>query len=66
MHRVLKSAQIVGVGSARLSNTLIRPAFSATKTRPSGAKLIAVGSVRPLQTTDSVKPGGAAAAATSC
>ncbi len=48
--------------SARPSNTLMTPAFSATKTRPSGENSTAVGSVRPLKTTSSRKPEGAASA----
>src|SRR5215216_620655 len=61
--RVRKSAHTVGVGSAMLSNTRIRPAFSATKTRPSGAQRIDVGFVKPDLTTESVTEGGSAAAA---
>ena len=44
-------------------NTLMRPLFSATKTRPSGEKRIAVGLVRPLDLAVSVNPGGTAAEA---
>ena len=39
------------------------PACSDTKSRPSGAKAIAVGFVRPFVTGPSVKPGGYVAAA---
>ena len=46
----LRSAKIVGVGSDRLSKTLIRPLFSATKTRPSDANSTDVGLVRPVKT----------------
>ena len=45
-----------GVVSVRLSNTLIRPLFSATKTRPSGEKLNCVGFVKPPNTTSSWNP----------
>ena len=38
-----------GVGSVRLSKTLIRPLFSATKTRPSGEKRTTVGFVSPRE-----------------
>ena len=58
---VLRSANTVGVGSVRLSKTLIRPLFSATKTRPSGEKRTTVGLVRPLKTTVSWKPLGSVA-----
>ena len=47
-----------GVVSARLSNTLMRPLFSATKTRPSGAKRTTVGWVKPLKATVSWKTPG--------
>ena len=36
----------------------MRPLFSATKTRPSGAKRTTVGFVSPLKTTVSWKPDG--------
>ena len=45
---MLRSAKTVGVGSLTLSNVLMTPDFSAMKTRPSGAKRIAVGFVSPL------------------
>ena len=41
----------------------MRPLFSATNTRPSAAKRMAIGFVSPLQTVDSWKSAGAAAAA---
>ena len=41
----------------------MRPLFSATKIRPSGAKRTAVGFVSPLSATVSWKPAGGAAAA---
>ena len=44
--------------SNRLSKILIRPPFSATNTRPSGEKRTDVGSVSPLKTISSWKPGG--------
>jgi hypothetical protein len=59
---VLRSTATVGVWSARLSKTFTRPLFSATKTRPSGAKRIAVGFVRPENATSSWKPFGSASA----
>src|SRR3954468_10171044 len=62
---VRRSARTVGVVSVRLSKTFTRPLFSATTTRPSGAKRTAVGAVSPLNATDSVKPAGTAAASTS-
>ena len=60
---VRRSAKTVGVVSVRLSKTLMRPLFSATKTRPSGEKRTAVGWVSPLKTISSWKPGGNDAAA---
>ena len=42
---------------------MIAPLFSATNTLPSGAKRMAIGFVSPLQTVDSWKSAGAAAAA---
>ena len=60
---MLRSAKSVGVVSVRLSKTLIRPFFSATKIRPSGEKRRAVGFESPLNTTDSWNPGGSAAPA---
>jgi len=45
------------------SNTFTIPLFSATNTRPSGEKRIAVGRVRPLNTTSSTNPGGSVDAA---
>ena len=44
------SAHTVGVESVRLSNSLMMPGFSATKTRPSAANSTAVGRLRPLMT----------------
>ena len=44
-------------------NTLISPLFSATNTRPSGEKRIAVGLVRPLNWVVSVNSAGTAAEA---
>ena len=44
------------------SNTLTTPRFSATNTRPSGAKRTAVGLVSPLNVIDSWKPAGRVAA----
>src|SRR5262245_32672320 len=40
------------------SNSSMMPLLSETKTRPSGAQRIDVGSVRPVQTAVSVKPLG--------
>src|SRR5512132_1566027 len=54
---------MVALVSLRLSNSLITPPFSDTNTRPSGAKAIFVGSVRPEMTVSSWKPFGTAAAA---
>ena len=48
---------MVGVGSPTPSNTLMAPGFSATKTRPSGAKRTAVGASSPLKAVVSWKPG---------
>ena len=48
--------------SDRLSKTLTIPLFSATKTRPSGEKRTAVGSVSPEKTISSWKPAGSVAA----
>ncbi len=59
-------AKVVGVASFRLSNTLMIPLFSATKTRPSAAKRTAVGLVRPLKTTASWKPAGTVPASAGC
>src|SRR5947207_2915191 len=39
------------------------PPCSSTKMRPSGARVIAVGALRPPETTVSVNPGGTVAAA---
>ena len=58
---VVRPLNTVGVGSARLSKTLIVPLFSATKTRPSAANRIAVGLTRPDQTVVSWNPAGMAA-----
>ena len=56
---VRRSAYTVGVVVAHGSRrSRMRPDFSATNTRPSGAKRIAVGLVRPDQATLSLKPGG--------
>ncbi len=55
---------MVGVGSLKLSNTLMRPLFSATNTWPFGAMRTAVGTVRPLHRTLLWKSGGSAFAAT--
>ena len=57
---VRRSAYSVGVWSLTPLNTRIRPDFSATNTRPSGAKRIAVGLVSPLQATLSLNPVGSA------
>src|SRR3954452_20796386 len=46
-----------------LSNTLITPFCSATKTRPSAAQRIVVGKFRPENTVVSVNPGGSQRAA---
>ena len=59
---VLRSANVVGVASDRLSKTLIRPLFSAMKTRPSEAKRTTMGFVSPEKATDSLKPAGSVAA----
>ena len=48
----------MGAESDRLSNTLMMPLFSATKTRPSGENRTAVGLFNPLSTTSSTKPRG--------
>src|SRR5215210_4755648 len=53
---VLRSAKVVGVGSESPSNTLIRPLFSATKTRPSSENSTFVGLERPPSTTSSRNP----------
>ena len=53
-----RSAKRVGVASCKLANTSMMPLFSATKTRPSGAKAIAVGTLRPWKTTVSWNPAG--------
>ena len=50
------------VESVSESNTLTRPLFSATKTRPSEAKRTAVGLVSPVNTVRSENPGGYVAA----
>jgi ribosomal protein S7 len=50
------------VVAERLAKTLMRPLFSATKTRPSGEKRTAVGNVNPEKTTDSENPAGKVAA----
>ena len=55
---VRRSAKVVGVVSERLSKTLIRPLFSATKIRPSGENRKVMGLVSPLKTADSRKPDG--------
>jgi hypothetical protein len=52
----------VGVVAERVAKTLMSPLFSATKTRPSGEKRIAVGCVSPENTADSVNPAGKVAA----
>src|ERR687885_1406650 len=54
---------VVGVVSVRLSNSSTLPPFWAMKMRPSGAKRIAVGNDRLLQTIESWKPVGSVAAA---
>src|SRR4029453_7983430 len=54
----------VGVVAESDENTLMRPLFSATNTRPSGEKRTAVGLARPLNATVSAKPAGTAADAT--
>src|ERR671930_2595186 len=54
---------VVGVVSVRLSNSITLPPFWAMKMRPSGAKRIAVGNDRLLQTIESWKPVGSVAAA---
>ncbi len=51
-----RSAKTVGVVAERLLNTLMRPLFSATKTRPSDAKRTAVGLTSPLSATVSWNP----------
>src|SRR4029453_9124100 len=53
---------MVGVVSLRLSNTLMSPLFSPTKTRPSTAKRKTVGLLRPLIADDSANPDGSVAA----
>ena len=58
-----RSATTVGVVAESDENTLMRPLFSATNTRPSGEKRIAVGLVRPLNWVVSVNPAGTAAEA---
>src|SRR6266540_1217746 len=57
-----KSVNMVGVGSSSESNTLIRPLFSLTNTRPSGENTTFVGLDKPLKTTCSLKPVGTTAA----
>jgi hypothetical protein len=54
---VRRSANTVALESVRLSNTLIKPLFSATKTRPSLANSIAVGLVSPEKTIRSTNCG---------
>jgi hypothetical protein len=53
---------MVGVVAERVAKTFMKPLFSATKTRPSGEKRTAVGSVNPERTTDSENPAGKVAA----
>src|SRR5438093_2082205 len=59
----LKSANTAGVVAVRLANTLMRPLFSATNTRPSEANLTTIGALRPLNTVMSLKFGGSGCAA---
>jgi hypothetical protein len=54
----------VGEVAERLEKTLMRPLFSATKTRPSGEKRTTVGFDNPEKTTDSENPGGNVAPST--
>src|SRR5215218_2265724 len=56
---VVSVVKAFGVVSVRLSKILMVPLFSATNTRPSAAKRIAVGLVSPDQTVVSWKPEGA-------
>ena len=63
MVSVRRSITVVGVGSARLSNALTTPRFSATNTGPpAGAKRTDVGWLSPVSTGVALKPGGSAAA----
>ena len=55
---VRRSANTSRLVSDERSKTLIIPLFSATKTRPSGAKRTAVGLVSPENTVRSENPGG--------
>src|SRR4029453_1051961 len=55
-----RSAKTVGLGSDRLSKTLMMPLFSATNTRPSDANWTTIGLTSPLNTVDSEKPEMAA------
>ena len=48
---------MVGVGSSKLSKTLMRPLFSATKTRPSEANWTTVGWAKPVIVGLSWNPG---------
>ena len=57
-----RSAKTVGVVSARLSKTLIRPPFSATKMRPSGDEANGRRVCQSLQTVVSANPSGGVAA----
>src|SRR6188472_4546726 len=61
---VRRSATTDGVVSERPSRTLMRPLFSATKIRPSGANWSTVGFTNPDQATLSVKLAGTVPAAT--
>jgi hypothetical protein len=54
---VRRSAKVVGVVSARPWKSLMRPFFSATNTRPSGAKASDVGRSSPSIAASSWKPG---------
>jgi hypothetical protein len=59
---VRRSANVVGVVSARPWDILIRPLFSATKTLPSEAKRTVVGLVSPENTVVYRQPSGSVAA----
>src|SRR4051794_22134112 len=50
----------------RFAENLIRPLFSAMKTRPSLAKRTAVGVSSPLKMIDSLKPAGSVGELASC
>ena len=60
---VRRSATCVGVESEALSYSLMMPSRSATKNRPSGAIVTAVGVFRPVKSVATWKPGSITVAA---